>query len=354
MAPKHLLTRKWAAPLIGIGMALALCDGAAAQSVEQFYRGRTINVLVASQSGGVNDLVARLIARHFGNHIPGKPSLIVQNLQSSGLVLANRIYSSAEKDGTVIAMIERGTPQLAVQGEPNVRFDPQKLTWLGSISSYADDAYVFWVNATFPAKTVADLKPPGTLTARIGTTGAGATNLVFTQISKDVLGLNVQNVRGYRGAADAFLAQQRGEVDGQVVGLASIKVGQASLYNSGFFRPLIAFARTTRYREFPDVPTGRELTSDPKALAMLAFAEAPFFMALPVVAPPDLPPERAKALQTGFMTMTKDPAFIDEANRMSLELSPIDGEAVRRIIAQMSETPKEVIEQFNEIVSLKH
>ena len=158
---------------------------------------------------------------------------------------------------------------------------------------------------------------------------------------------------GYRGAADAFLAQQRGEVDGQIVGLASIKVGQASLYNSGYFRPLIAFARTTRYREFPDVPTGRELTSDPKALALLAFAEAPFFMALPVVAPPDLPPDRAKALQDGFMAMTKDPAFVDEANKMSLELSPIDGEAVRRIIAQMSETPREVIDQFNEIVSLK-
>jgi tripartite-type tricarboxylate transporter receptor subunit TctC len=344
--------RKLFVPLT-LSMMLASIEGAAAQSVEQFYRGRTITALVASQPGGVNDLVARLISRHLGNHIPGKPLMIVQNLQAAGLVLANRIYSSAEKDGTVIGVIERGTPQLAIQGEPNARFDPMKFTWLGSVSSYADDAYVFWVNSTFPAKTVADLKPPSTLTAKIGTTGAGATNLVFTQISKDVLGLNVQNVRGYRGAADAFLAQQRGELDGQVVGLASIKVGQASLYKSGFFRPLIAFARTTRYREFPDVPTGRELTSDPKALAMLTFAEAPFFMALPVIAPPDLPPERAKALQDGFMAMTKDPAFIDEAGRMSLELSPIDGEAVRRIIAQMSETPKEVIDQFNEIVSLK-
>ena len=199
-------------------------ESAAAQSVEQFYRGRTITALVASQPGGVNDLVARLISRHLGNHIPGKPLMIVQNLQAAGLVLANRIYASAEKDGTVIGIIERGTPQLAIQGEPNARFDPQKMTWLGSVSSYADDAYVFWVNSTFAAKTVADLKPPSTLTAKIGTTGAGATNVVFTQISKDVLGLNVQNVRGYRGAADAFLAQQRGELDGQVVGLSAIKV----------------------------------------------------------------------------------------------------------------------------------
>jgi tripartite-type tricarboxylate transporter receptor subunit TctC len=353
MTPRHRIPHKLSLPL-ALCMMAASVNYAAAQSVEQFYRGRTITALVASQPGGVNDLVARLISRHLGNYIPGKPLMIVQNLQAAGLVLANRIYASAEKDGTVIGVIERGTPQLAIQGEPNARFDPQKMTWLGSLSSYEDDAYVFWVNSSFAAKTVADLKPPSTLLARIGTTGPGATNLVFTQLSKEVLGLNVQNVRGYRGAADAFLAQQRGELDGQVVGLASIKAGQTSLYKSGYFRPLIAFARTTRYREFPDVPTGRELTSDPKALAMLAFAEAPFFMALPVVAPPDLPADRAKALQTGFMAMTKDPTFIDEANRMSLELSPIDGDAVRRIIGQMGETPKDVIAQFNEIVSPKN
>ena len=339
---------------LALGAMLATAGTAAAQSVEQFYRGRSINFLVASVPGGVNDLVARLIARHLGNHIPGKPTLVVQNLQSSGLVLANRIFATAEKDGTAIAIVERGTPQLAIQGDPNARFDPLKMTWLGSVSSYAHDAYVFWVNATFAAKTVNDLRPPNTLTAKIGTTGAGATNLVFTLISKDILGLNVQNVRGYRGAADAFLAQQRGEVDGQVVGLASVKVGQPALYKAGFLRALIAFARTTRFPEYPDVPTGRELTSDPKAQAILAFAESPFFMALPVVAPPDLPPDRAKALQEGFMAMTRDPAFIDEANKMGLEQSPIDGEAVRRIIAQMGETPKDVIAKFNEITGVKN
>lgn len=337
-----------------IGIVLATIEGAAAQSVEQFYRGRTINFLVASAPGGINDLVARLMSRHLGNHIPGKPTLVVQNLHSSGLVLANRLYASAEKDGTVIGILERATPQLAVQGEQNARFDPLKMTWLGSVSSYGNDAYILWVNATFAAKTVADLRPPSTLTARIGTTGAGATNGVFTQITKDILGLNVQNVRGYRGASDAFLAQQRGEIDGQVVGLASVKVGQPALYKAGFLHPLIAFARTTRFSEYPNVPTGRELATTPKAQAILAFAEAPFFMALPVAAPPDLPPERARALQDGFMAMTRDPAFIEEANKMNLEQSPIDGEAVRRIIAQMGETPRDVITQFNEIVGVKN
>ncbi len=335
-------------------LLVASIDGAAAQSVEQFYKGRTINFLVASRPGGVNDLMARLIARHLGKHIPGNPALLVQNLQAAGLVLGNRIYNSAEKDGSSIAILERGTPQLAIQGDPNARFDPLRMNWLGSVSSYANDAYVFWINSTFPARTVADLKIPGGQVARIGTTGAGATNVTFTIISKDVLGLNIQHVRGYRGAADVFLAQQRGEVDGQIVGHSAIKVGQKALYEAGAFRPLIAFARTSRAPDLPDVPTGRELAKDPKTQALLAFAEAPFFMALPLVAPPDIPPERAKALQTAFMAMTRDPAFVDEIGKMGQDLSPIDGEAVRRLIVQMGETPKDVIAQFNEIVGVKH
>jgi tripartite-type tricarboxylate transporter receptor subunit TctC len=331
-------------------LLLASLQSAKAQSVEQFYRGRTISFLVASAPGGVNDLMARLISRHLGNHIPGRPAIVVQNLQAAGIVLANRIYSNAEKDGSVIAILERGTPQLAIQGDSNARFDPLKMTWLGSVSSYANDAYVFWVNASSPVKSVDDLRRPGGPVLRTGTTGAGATNLVFTIISKEVLGLNVQNIRGYRGAADVFLAQQRGEVDAQIVGHSAIRVGQKSLYEAGFFRPLFAFARTTRAPDLPDVPIARELTNDPKALALLAFAEAPFFMALPLVAPPDLPPDRAKALQTAFMEMTKDPAFVADIGKVGQDLSPIDGNAVRKIIADMGATPKDVITRFNEIV----
>ena len=125
-------------------------------------------------------------------------------------------------------------------------------------------------------------------------------------------------------------------------------------WKSGAFRPLISFARTTRYHELPDVPTGRELTKDPNALALLDFAEAPFYMALPVVAPPDLPPDRAKALQTAFMAMTKDPAFIAEVEKMNLDLSPIDGESVRKVIAQMGATPKDVIAQYATMAGAKN
>src|SRR5271169_2022981 len=139
----------------------------------------------------------------------------------------------------------------------------------------------------------------------------------------------------YRSCA-AILAQQRSEVDGQINGLSALKAGQMSLWQAGAFRPLVAFSRTTRLPELPDVPTARELTQDPKALSLIAFAEAPFFMALPIAAPPDLPADRAKALQSAFMEMSRDPAFVTDAQKLGLGVSPIDGDAVVRLITQMA------------------
>lgn len=344
--------RRWVAALSGLWVAAAM-HPAAAQTVEQFYKSHAITLYVASAPGGINDLTARLIARHMPNFLPGKPAIVVQNLTGgSGLTLANRMAVNVEKDGSVIAILERATPQLAVQGDPNVRFDPLQMTWLGSVSSYADDAYLLQVNAGFAAKTVADLKAPGA-PARLGTTGAGATNLIFSIISRDVLGLDVQIVRGYPGASAIFLAQQRGEVDGQINGLSALKAGQMTLWQQGAFRPLLAYARTTRLPELPDVPIARELTKDPKTLALIAFAEAPFFIALPLVAPPDMPPDRALALRTAFMDMTRDRAFAADAQKLGLDVSPIDGDAVINVIRQMAATPKDVIAQFNDMVAPK-
>ncbi len=349
LAPAH----RWISALLCI-CALALGTlPAGAQTVEQFYKGRTITLYVASAPGGINDLTARLIAKHMPGFIPGKPTIVVQNLTgANGLALANRLANNAEKDGTAIGILERATPQLAIQGDPNVKFDPLKMNWLGSVSSYANDAYLLQVNSSFPAKTVADLGKGGTV-ARLGTTGAGATNLIFSIIAKEVMGLNVLIVRGYPGAAAVFLAQQRGEVDGQINGLSALKAGQKSLWEAGAFRPLVAFSRTTRLPELPDVPTARELTHDPKVLSLIAFAEAPFFIALPIAAPPDMPPDRAKALQAAFMDMSKDQAFVADALKLGLDVSPIDGEAVVKVIAQMAATPKDVITQFNQMIAAK-
>src|SRR5690242_16299715 len=316
-----------------LACALAARGEAAAQSVEAFYKGRTITMLVGTSPGGINDISARLTARHLSRFIPGNPNVIVQNNPGGGgLVTANRLYFNSDKDGSVLAKLERAVPQLAIQGNPNAQFDPAKFTCLGSLSSYADDAYLMLINANHAANTIADLKAPG-ISVALGADNAASSNLIFAVIAKEVLGLNVNVVRGYTGAAPLFLAMQRGELDGQMVGLSSVRTGQRDLWTRGAFRPLMAFGRTRRHAEFPDMPIGRELAGDPGALSLIEFAELPFFMALPFAAPPDVPPDRAKALQTAFMAMCRDKAFVEEAERLGIDVSPIDGDAILILLA---------------------
>ncbi|MDB5507788.1 MAG: family tricarboxylate transporter, receptor protein [Hyphomicrobiales bacterium] len=341
--------------LLGLGAAgffngIATPSSSAQDSVEAFYKGRTVTLFVPTAPGGINDISARLTARHMGRFLPGAPNIVVQNIPGGGgLVAANRLYNTAERDGSVISIIQRGTMQLAIQGHANAKFDPMRFTWLGSLSSYEDDAYLLLVNADHPAKTAADLKKTGVV-VKLGGDQPGSTNLTFAIIAKTVLGLNVDVVRGYPGAAPMFLAMQRGEIDGQVIGYHSVRAGQPHLWDNKKVRPLVQFGRVDRLSSLPDVPTGRELAPDARMRALLEFAELPFFMALPFLAPPDVPAERAAALQKAFMDMTRDADFKADAEKMKVDLSPIDGAAVKKLVAASTTTPKDVIALYNELV----
>jgi tripartite-type tricarboxylate transporter receptor subunit TctC len=333
----------------GLCAAVVMPSNANAQSVEAFYKGRTVTMLVGTAPGGINDISARLVARHLARFIPGNPIIVVQNNPGAGgLVTANRLYVAAERDGSVLAKLERAVPQLAIEGNAKAQFDPARFTWLGSLSSYAHDAYLMLVNAGHPARTVADLVGPGRPPA-LGADNAASSNLIFAVIAKEVLGLNVSVVRGYAGAAPMFLAMQRGELDGQMVGLSSVRTGQRELWDRRAFRPLMAFGRTTRHPEFPDLPIGRELARDRDDRALIEFAELPFFMALPFAAPPGVPADRAAALQTAFMAMAHDRGFAGEAATLGIDLSPIDGAAILALLARTAATPKEVIARYNAI-----
>ena len=338
-----------------LAMGLMAMPPAAAQSVEQFYKGRTVTVLVGTSPGGINDITARFAAKHLSRFIPGNPLVNVQYTPGGGgLVTANRIYNAAEKDGTILAKLERATPQLAIQGNPQAQFDPMKLVWLGSMSSYADDAYLMLINADNPVKSVNDIRQGGSHKITLGANNAASSNLIFGIIAKEALRLNLNVVRGYTGAAPLFLAMQRKEIDGQLVGMSSVKTGQRDLWEKRAFRVLLQFGRTSRDKEFPDVPTGRELTGDPDVLALIEFAEIPFFMSLPFVAPPGVPADRAKALQQAFMAMCRDPGVLDEAARLGIDMSPIGAEEILKLVARMAATPKEVIARYNAIVGEKN
>jgi tripartite-type tricarboxylate transporter receptor subunit TctC len=350
MTPRRSLPRLPAVAWCALAILLA-ASPVSAQSVEAFYKGRTVTLVVGTAPGGINDISARLVGRHLGRFIPGNPSIVVQNMPGGGgLASANRLYNVAERDGSVIAKLERAVPQLAIQGNPNANFDPLRFTWLGSLSSYAGDAYLMLVNAAHPAQTVADLAKPG-MAATLGGDNAASSNLIFTLIAKEVIGLKVNLVRGYTGAAPMFLAMQRGELDGQMIGFSSVRTGQRDLWTRKAFRALLQFGRATRLAEFPEVPTGRELASDADARALIEFAELPFFMALPFAAPPGLPTDRAQALQAAFAAMCKDEAFLHEADKLGFDVSPIDRAAVLAVLARMAATPPDVIARYNAMLA---
>ncbi len=334
--------------VLSLSTGVAATTPASAQTVEQFYRGKTITVLVGTSPGGINDITARFAAKHFSRFIPGNPTISVQFTPGGGgLVTANRIYNASEADGLTLAKLERATPQLAIQGYPQAKFDPMKLNWLGSMSSYGGDAYLMLLNPDTPINSVDDIRQGRAHKITLGANNAASSNLIFGIIAKEALNLNVNVVRGYTGAAPMFLAMQRKEIDGQFVGISSVKTGQREMWERRAFKVPVLFGRTSRHPDFPNVPTGRELINDPTLLSLIDFAEIPFFMSLPFVAPPGVPADRVKALQEAFMAMCRDKDVLEEATKLGIEMSPIDAAEILRLVGRMAATPKEMIARYN-------
>ena len=323
------------------------------EKVAAFYAGKSLRLTVGSSAGGGTDIVARLLARHIGRFVPGNPAVVVVNQPGGGgLVGANRIANTAARDGTEFATMERAIPQFAIMGDPNVHFDPLTLTWLGSLSSYQNDAFMLLMNSDHPARTAEDLRS-GKMMARLGASQQGSTNLTFALIAKDVLGLNVEAISGYAGTAKISLAMASREIDGQLMGIVSVQASQRNLWETKAVRPLVQFARNTRHPVLPDVPTGQELVKDKEGLALLEFAEMPFFMAQSFVAPPSIPPERADALRTAFMQMTGDEEYRADARKLDIDDSPIGHEAIEDLLRKGKATPKPVIDAFRNLIARK-
>jgi tripartite-type tricarboxylate transporter receptor subunit TctC len=334
-------------------MLLSFCASGALAQQPSFYAGRTVSILVGASAGGYYDAASRVVARHLGQYIPGNPAIVVQDQPGAGgLATGNRLGTTVERDGRTILAMNRSVPQLALAGDPNAAFDPLQLTWLGSLSSYKDDAYLMVINARHPARSLADLRAPGR-PLHLGGTRAGATNIIFALIARDLFHMNIELTKGYPGANEIWLAMDRDEVDGQMVDISAIMVGRPRLWQEHKLTPLVAFGRTERLPDRPEVPIGRELISDPSELALLEFAEMPFFMALPFVAPPDIPSDRARILKDAFMAMAKDETFRADMLKVGILTSPIDGDAVRALIAQAAKTPAGIRAKFAKLLADK-
>jgi tripartite-type tricarboxylate transporter receptor subunit TctC len=345
---------RFSALLIGLGLGLA-CQLVSAPAQAQtaapvdFYKGKTIQLIVPFSPGGYYDIASRVLARFLPDAIPGHPNVIVQNQPGGGgLTAANRMANTVERDGLTIATFSRGIPQLALTNDPNVAFDPQKITWLGSLSDYSQDGYLMVLNANSPIKTIADARAKS---VHLGGVGAGSTNTTFALLARDLLGAKIEIVRGFPGANDIWLSMERGEVDGQMIDISAVNVARPHLWKEGKLRALVQFGRTTRLPSLADVPTARELVTDPEDRALLEFAEIPFFMALPYAAPPNIPADRAKILRDAFMKVARDKTFQEELAKSGIIADPVDSDAVMAVIAKGAQTPMKVRERFSRLLT---
>jgi tripartite-type tricarboxylate transporter receptor subunit TctC len=333
-------------------LVFACADGRA-DAVADFYRGKQVKLIVGYGPGGGYDVYARLLARHLGKYIPGNPTVVVQNMPGAGsLRAANYIYTSAPKDGTVIGTFARDMPLLAIIGSnPNVQFDARKFTWLGSSSSYGNDAYLLIVRMDATVKSVEEARRPGGPPLVLGSTAEGASGSDVPAVLRDALGLNIKMVLGYPDSAALFLAVDRKELEGRTTGLSSIQSSKPEWLrpNSGM-HVFLQFGRTTRHPDFPNVPTARELARDDNARALIELTELPFLLSRPFVAPPDLPPDRAKALQSAFLAVHDDPQYREEAGKFKVDISPISGEEAVRAIDRIAGAPAELRDYMRKIL----
>jgi len=272
---------------------------------------------------------------------------------AGSLRAVNYLYNSAPKDGTAIAIFARDMPLLGIIGHnPNVRFDPRKFNWLGSSSSYANDAYFLFVRTDAQVKSIEDARRAGGSPIVLGGTAEGSTGNDIALVVRDALGLNIKLIAGYPDSNALFLAVDRKELDGRFVGLSATSSSHPEwlLPDSGMHK-LLQFARVTRHPQFPEVPTARELALNDKSRALVELAELPYRLSRPFAAPPGVPEDRTLALQKAFLAVHQDPQYLEEAARMKIDVSPIGGDEVLRAIEDIANAPPEMLDYMKKILA---
>jgi tripartite-type tricarboxylate transporter receptor subunit TctC len=352
-----MLARCAAAVSATVVLAVSFAFAAPSRQVDtaaHFYKGKQLNLIVGYGPGGGYDVYARLLARHFGRFIPGNPNVVVQNMPGAGSLRAvNYLYNVAPKDGTTIAMFSRNMPLIGLLGSnSNVQFNPRKLTWVGSPSSFVNDAYILIVRKDAPVKSIDEARRQDLPALVLGGTAEGATGNDVPVILRDTIGLHLKQVVGYPDSAAIFVAIERGEVHGRTVDLSSVKSLKPEwLKPDSGYRVLVQFARITRHPDFPDVPTARELAKNEAARALIELAELPYTLSRPIAAPPDVPADRAKALQAAFLAVNRDPEYLEDAAKLKLDVSPIGADDVLHAIDRIANAPPELLEYVRKLLA---
>jgi tripartite-type tricarboxylate transporter receptor subunit TctC len=315
---------------------LALLAALPAQA-QPFFEGKTITVVTSTGAGGTYDVTARLIARHMGRFIPGKPAMIVQNMPGGGNVLAtNFMYAIAPKDGTTIATLHNAMPVHQALGGQGVRFDAGQFQWLGST---APENEVILVWHTSGVHTFDDLKKREVI---LGGTGAGSGLVIIPRLMNALLGTRFKIVTGYKSSEDINIALQRGEVEARAFSLSSIIAQRGDWLRDKKIR-ILAQVGAKRAHEIPDVPLVTELAKsdeDHQIFKLLSTSQA---LGRPYVAPPGVPADRLAILRKAFQATLRDKVFLAEAEKLQLDIDAISAEDITQLVRGTVNAPPTII-----------
>jgi tripartite-type tricarboxylate transporter receptor subunit TctC len=327
------------AALLAMGPA---CVPAAAQSADDYFRGRTITISVGLSAGGGYDLHARVFARYFGRHVLGEPAIVVKNTPgAAGLALVNSFYNSAPKDGTELATFDRGIPlEPLLHGLANARFDPLKLIWIGSTDNDPSTCFS-WFSS--PIKTIWDAMQRELI---VGGTGSTANAVAYPRALNAVLGTKFRVIAGYPGSAEALIAIERGETQGFCsMGFATLESVRPDWVREHKVNQLVQLA-VRKNPDHPEVPLALDLASSEADRAALTLMFSPNLYARPFAAPPGLAPERVAILRKAFNETVRDPDYIAEARTRGLHVELVTGDEIGRIIRQLYASPTDVVERM--------
>ncbi len=337
---KHALVAK----AVAAGLAVSMIASAAAQSVEEFYSRNDVTFIISSSPGGGYDTLGRLLARHLPKHIPGSPDIIVQNMPGAGGIVATTyLYNRADKDGSVIGGIQNNAPFEALFGN-EVDYDARNFNWLGTPS--VETGLVLVWNDT-PVDTIQDVRDTP---ITVGSSGVNSTPSFYTRVINELLGTQIQDIPGYGGQNDAFLAMERGELDGYPSTFyGSLMSIRSDWVENGTVKLLLQYGPQPE-PAIPDVPFLPDLVTNEDDRALMEVAFAPLALGRPYLMPPGVPTDRRDAMRQAFEDTFADPEFLREANEIGLSTgAPRNGREMNEFLDRVFSTSPEIIERMVDI-----
>ena len=335
----------------GFISVFATCGAAAQDAVAQFYKGKTITIIVASSPGGGYDLYGRLLARHIGKHIPGNPSVIVTNMPGAASnVAAAHIYNVAPKDGTVIGALFMGAVVEPLFGQhARTTHDMSKFQYIGNANK---DTYVCLVRTDAPVKSFADAFEKELI---VGGTAEGASTRDFPELLKSLLGVKFKIVAGYQGSRQINLAMERGEVQG---GCGQSWSSVAATYPSWFSEGKIKVLAQEDSEGYPElnkqgIPRTRDFAKTVEQRQILDLVYSQTVFGRPYMVAPEVPKERVDALRKAFIASFRDPELMAEADRIHLDIVAISGEQLQTLLAKIYTTSPAILEKAKQALAAK-